>query len=109
MILPAADRYLNELLAVAERGTAAGLDIAGSRATIQKVNGLVNELRTALDHLVEQNAELGGEDLKSKAYHMRDHIVPAMAAVRNVADRLEKVVPDDFWPLPTYRDMLFVK
>ena len=40
---------------------------------------------------------------------MRDHIVQAMAAVRAVADRLEKVVPDDLWPLPTYRDMLFVK
>jgi glutamine synthetase type III len=24
-------------------------------------------------------------------------------------DRLEKVVPDDYWPLPTYRDMLFIK
>jgi dipeptidyl aminopeptidase/acylaminoacyl peptidase len=29
--------------------------------------------------------------------------------VRAVADRLEKVVPDDFWPLPTYREMLFIK
>jgi glutamine synthetase len=29
--------------------------------------------------------------------------------VRAAADRLEKVIPDDYWPLPTYRDMLFVK
>jgi glutamine synthetase len=29
--------------------------------------------------------------------------------VRAAADRLEKIVPDDCWPLPTYRDMLFVK
>jgi glutamine synthetase len=45
----------------------------------------------------------------SKSYHMRDHVVPAMAAVREAVDRLEKVVPDDYWPLPRYRDMLFVK
>jgi len=32
-----------------------------------------------------------------------------MAKVRAVADRLEKVVPDDLWPIPTYRDMLHVK
>jgi glutamine synthetase len=32
-----------------------------------------------------------------------------MQAVRTVVDKLEKRVPDDFWPLPTYRDMLFVK
>jgi glutamine synthetase len=40
---------------------------------------------------------------------MRDNIVPAMRMVREAADRLEKIVPDDFWPLPTYREMLFVK
>jgi glutamine synthetase len=39
---------------------------------------------------------------------MRDNIRPAMAAVRSVADPLERNVPDDFLPLPTYRDMLFV-
>jgi glutamine synthetase len=29
--------------------------------------------------------------------------------VRAVADKLEKIVPDDLWPIPTYRDMLHVK
>jgi glutamine synthetase len=109
MILPAAVRYLNELLAVLERGSAQGLDVRGTRAAVEEVNGLVNELSEVLTHLVEQNAELGGDEVHSKAHHMRDNIVPAMAAVRSVTDRLEKVVPDDFWPLPTYRDMLFVK
>jgi glutamine synthetase len=32
-----------------------------------------------------------------------------MQAVREVADRLERVVPHDYWPLPTYREILFVK
>ncbi|HEX7241586.1 MAG TPA: hypothetical protein VF263_15010 [Longimicrobiaceae bacterium] len=40
---------------------------------------------------------------------MRDNVIPAMAAVRAAGDRLEKVIPDDYWPLPTYRDMLFIK
>jgi glutamine synthetase len=40
---------------------------------------------------------------------MRDHIIPAMRAVRATCDKLEKVVPDDLWPLPTYREMLFIK
>jgi glutamine synthetase len=29
--------------------------------------------------------------------------------VRAAADRLEKLMPDDLWPLPTYRDLLFIK
>jgi glutamine synthetase len=109
MVLPAAIRYLNELLAIAERGAAQGLDVGGIKKTLGQVNGLVNELSEAVTHLAEQNAEPGGEDLESKAHHMHDNIIPAMAAVRSAADRLEKLVPDDYWPMPTYRDMLFVK
>jgi glutamine synthetase len=36
-------------------------------------------------------------------------VVEAMGAVRTVADRLEKVVPDDTWPLPKYSEVLFIK
>ncbi len=109
MVLPAAVRYLNDLLAAAERAEDVGLKVHGVLRTAEEVNGLIDELRDVLDELVRQNAELGGDEVHSKAHHMRDHIVPAMAAVRGVVDRLEKVVPDDLWPLPRYREMLFVK
>ncbi len=109
MVLPAAVRYLNDLLAVADRSKSLGIDVTGVVRTTEQVATLVNELTVALDDLVEKNAELGGEEIHEKANHMRDKIVPAMAAVRQVADLLEKVVPDDLWPLPLYRDMLFVK
>ncbi len=32
-----------------------------------------------------------------------------MNAVRDACDTLEKLVPADLWPLPTYREMLFLK
>ena len=109
MVLPAAARYLNELVTAAERTRSLGVEPTGVLRTIEEVNGLIDELSIALRGLVEQNAELGGDDVHSKARHMRDNILPAMAAVRAVVDRLEKVVPDDLWPLPRYRDMLFIK
>ncbi|HEX2205736.1 MAG TPA: hypothetical protein VHG91_20655 [Longimicrobium sp.] len=109
MLLPAAVRYLNDLLAAADRAQTLGVGGAGVRRTVEKVDALVTELADALEALVAQNEELGGEDVHSKAYHMRDNVIPAMTAVRAACDRLEKVVPDDYWPLPTYRDMLFVK
>jgi glutamine synthetase len=40
---------------------------------------------------------------------MRDTVFPAMEAVRGVADRLERIVADDLWPLPKYAEMLFIK
>lgn len=109
MVLPAAIRYLNDLLDTAERADRLGLEVPGVRRTLTAVSALVDELTTTLDALTVQNAELGGDAVRSKAHHMRDNIIPSMTAVRSVVDRLEKVVPDDLWPLPTYRDMLFVK
>jgi len=32
-----------------------------------------------------------------------------MARVRTASDALERVIPDDIWPLPTYEEMLFVR
>ena len=40
---------------------------------------------------------------------MRDAVIPAMAEVRKLGDKLETLVADDLWPLPTYREMLFIK
>jgi glutamine synthetase len=40
---------------------------------------------------------------------MRDGVLPAMSNVRTLGDKLEAMVADDYWPLPTYREMLFIK
>src|SRR5205823_1210893 len=109
MVLPAAVRYQNELLKNAARAGEAGLEPEGVKSTLSQLNALINDLVTALRALDKQNAELGGDDVHSKAHHMRDNIIPAMTNVRAVVDKLERLVPDDLWPLPRYRDMLFIK
>ena len=48
-------------------------------------------------------------DILKHAEYMRDNVMPAMTAVREAADKLEKVVADDLWPLPKYSEVLFVK
>jgi glutamine synthetase len=40
---------------------------------------------------------------------MRDKVVPAMSALRATVDTIEGLTPHEIWPLPTYREMLFVK
>ena len=109
MILPAATRYLGDLLTVAQRASDQGMKTEGVNTTAKQVNALVDELTDTLAALVAQNAELGGDDLHSKAEHMHKDIVPGMLAVRAVVDQLEKIVPDDYWPMPKYREILFVK
>ncbi len=48
-------------------------------------------------------------DLQAQADRYCREILPAMTAVREVADRLECQVPEDMWSLPTYQEMLFNK
>ena len=43
------------------------------------------------------------------AVHARDKQIAAMARAREAADKLEKAVADDLWPLPKYEEMLFIK
>jgi len=106
MILPAAVRYLGDLAAAIGGGAGqAGLD-----STAATVGGLVDELVAALDALDAQLAhEDDGDDMNAHLQHVRHGVMPAMDAVRDAADQLEGVVPTDLWPLPSYRDMIFVR
>ncbi|PZA07121.1 MULTISPECIES: glutamine synthetase III [unclassified Meiothermus] len=101
-ILPGVLAYLAEL-------TALGGSSRAATRTIEQVAKAADALSDALEELKKQNAELGGDDVHSKAYHVRDNVLPAMAAVRKAADALERIVADKHWPLPSYREMLFVK
>ncbi len=88
MLLPAAVRHLNEL-------KASGLD-----ELIAEVEPLVKELHFALVKLEDANlADNQPSGAMKWAVYMRDTVVPAMDDVRQVADRLEKLVADDLWPL----------
>ena len=97
MILPAALRHL---ALIAEAGVAA----LGGRG-----RGLVEELRRSARELEEANAEPVDLEGLELAIFARDKQIAAMAQVREAADKLEKIVADDLWPLPKYEEMLFIK
>ena len=106
MILPAAFRYQGELAA-----TAASLKALGKTphlATLDTLTDLVAQLEANIAKL-EGAVEHHGGDVMSEAKHFENDVIPAMAAVREVADKLEGIVADDLWPLPTYREILFIK
>jgi glutamine synthetase len=105
LVLPAAVRYLAELGEAAEVVEDLGLDISGTKETASGVVDHVNALRKALGTLAK--ARTAAHKAKDEAKAMKDKVVPAMQKVRDTCDALEKEVPADLWPLPTYRDMLF--
>ncbi len=109
MILPAAVDYLAELTSTLASGKAAGLKLDGVQKTAKSLGALVDKLHTALGKLEKAAAHIGGTDALSHGKYARDKMIPAMNAVREAADQLERVVPHDTWPLPTYTEILFVK
>jgi glutamine synthetase len=110
LILPAALRYQGQVA-----GSIAQLKAAGAqppRTETQLLGELsesIEELQTGIDRLQEALDHHADGDTLAHAKHAHGVIVPAMNAVREVADRLEALVADDLWPLPTYQEMLFIK
>jgi glutamine synthetase len=99
MLLPAAANHLALLLAAQLSGLA------------EETSELITEFTDAIKAL--EIANLGEnqphEDALEHGKYIRDTVIPAMSAVRDVADKLEKVVADDLWPLPKYSEILFIK
>ena len=107
LVLPAAIRYLMELGEASEAIGDFGLDASGTKETAEGVVQEINALRKALGGL--SKARAAAHKAKHEDMAMKDKVIPAMTKVRAACDALEKEVPADLWPLPTYRDMLFVK
>ena len=105
-ILPAAVRHQTEMATNVGALRAAGVEV--DTAALEEVSGYVSELRAALAGLRGAVDGDAGESTLAEAEYARDALLPAMDAVRSVADRLEGVVADDLWPLPTYQEMLFI-
>ncbi|HXV53797.1 MAG TPA: glutamine synthetase type III, partial [Solirubrobacterales bacterium] len=99
MIMPATLRYLATIDAaqVAETG------IGG------QTKELVVALAAAINKLERANVYPDDVEGMELAIYARDSQLAAMAEVREVADRLEKVIADDLWPLPKYSEILFVR
>jgi glutamine synthetase len=98
-ILPAALEYYTSI-----QSSGLGLDIAKGLK-----EGLA-ALGHAIDELGEANLDANHPtDVIAEADYMCDTVLPKMLAVREAADELERIVPDNLWPLPKYREILFVK
>ena len=102
MLLPAAVTYLGELSAA---GEGSGLSTLKS-----ELSGLVDDMVARLRALETANVSHPHEqNVIGHARYVQTELIPAMNSLREVAGRLERVVPDTLWPLPKYSEVLFIK
>ena len=90
------------------RGEAAGVVSGETKKLLTDFTRTIDGFRKSTDKL-EAALENGGGSAEKHAKYMRDTVIPAMTALREFGDVIESTVPSNTWPLPTYREMLFVK
>ena len=109
-ILPAVEGYtksLAETLA-AKKAAVAGLPCKYETATIAKLSELSDEIADATADLDSEISKFQAiEDVTEAANDIRDVILGKMDALRAVCDEAETITAKEFWPFPTYSDLLF--
>lgn len=114
-IVPIARRYQSSLVDNAVKlrelfGNRADELTAGELDTIERIaRHTDNIIRLTAEMIAARKKanSLDGERAKAIAYH--DDVAPAMDAIRRHIDKLELLVDNEAWPLPKYRELLFIR
>ena len=105
-IYPSAIRYQTELAESCLKMKELGLDAEDS--VLIKTSGLIKDLKIGIDELEVLLAHEEADAIKEAATNC-EKVLPAMTKIRTAADKLENIVADDLWAIPTYQEMLFIK
>ena len=114
-IIPVATRYQSMLIDNAvklkELFGERGLDVAASNLeAIEKISKHIGIIRTAVRTMVDARKQANAiDDERTKAVAYHDNVAPQMEIIRYSIDKLELLVDNEMWPLPKYRELLFIR
>ena len=107
-IIPAVIEYSNMLADTVVKVKNAGCDASVTAELLGEISAKLRETKDALKALKEvEDMAHAMEEGKEQAFAYRMKVVPAMEALRKPADELELLVSKDYWPFPTYADLIF--
>ena len=107
-IIPAVISYTTELAGSVSAVKEAGADASVQSDLLAEVSSYLKEMKTQLTTLIkvtDEAAQITDAAAQAKAY--RDSVKTTMDALRVPADKLEMIVDKEFWPFPSYGDLLF--
>ncbi len=115
-IIPVATHYQTQLLqnisnmaAVFPIDTANKLSVRNKKI-VEEIAERINAIEMGVEELVSDRKQANAIDdahLKAIAYH--DTVEPRLDAIRYQIDKLELIIDDSLWPLPKYRELLFIR
>lgn len=119
LILPACAKFSRDLAEGVALKKQIGVDAPAEVEMVRKVTDKTAALSAAQDvlaHKVEAAKDVlteafavapGGVGARKLSRYYRDEVLPAMKDARKLADELENLVSKEYWPFPTYSDILF--
>jgi len=111
VVMPAAQKHLGNVAAAVAAAKAQGLTVDSQQRRLETMVQLIEQLVERADDLgakfdyAERHQALPADH--ARIYH--DQVFLAMTQVREAVDGLETMVDDTLWPLPKYREMLFLQ
>ena len=109
-IAPAIEKYINDLAKTASLKKSLSPDISCGFETgvITKLSGLVDTISAKTEELDRKIAEVQNiGEIGAQADAVRDSILTNMSELRLACDEAETVTTKEYWPFPTYGDLLF--
>lgn len=110
-IIPAVARYLKDLsqTAASLKALLPTADCIMEEGLAAKISALSSSLykKTEALNTVVLNTKAHEENIHDGALYYKNYVFQAMQELRAVADELETLVGQDYWPFPTYGDLLF--
>ena len=113
IILPSAIAYQSKLVENIRGLKDLGLGEATYKAQLDIINKIsehINFIKSDIDDMVNARKTANKiEDLREKAIEYDEKVKPFFQAIRYHVDKLEQLVDDSLWPLPKFRELLFIK
>ena len=108
-IMPAVINYMTQVAQnVSIMTSLEKFNIDAQSEMLTELNTLLNSLKRAIDELeIVHKETIQIEEGLEKAQAFRNNVLPKMEALREVADKLETIVDEKIWPIPTYSELLF--
>jgi len=115
-ILPTAIHYQNRLIENA-KGLKEVLDSKSfvklsknQLNTIKDISNHISEIKDGVEQMIEARKVANRiDDIYQRALSYKNDVRGHFEAIRNHVDKLEMLVDDELWPLPKYRELLFIK
>ncbi len=106
-ILPACLEYAKFLVDSISSKEAIGIKVPKEKALATRISKLTESLIANIAALQKVSDSVPAGDALKLARYYRDKAIPAMAKLRATADELETLVSEEYWPFPTYTDLLY--